>query len=79
MTKAQLDRLQKNTSALQKALSDLGNAQDLAELIRIYRRPGWTTPAEFALVATAIQSLGQGVRVIQSQIKGLVAGAKLVR
>jgi hypothetical protein len=79
VTKSQLKLLQRNTSTLQKALSDLGRAAELKELIRIYKRPGWTTPAEFALVGSHLKGLLRNVESLRLQIQELRAGAAQVR
>jgi hypothetical protein len=79
MTKAQLTRLERNVSLLQKLLSDLGTARDLKEFLRHIHQPGWTTPAEFALVAGSIQSLTLQARSLQAQMQSVASGARLVR
>lgn len=79
MTPDQLQRLEKNVSLLQKLLSDLGNASSLAEFLKTIRRPGWTTPAEFRLVAGIVDSLTAQAKALQGLQRSLIGGARLVR
>lgn len=79
MTKDQLKRLQKNTSLLQELLSDLGRADELKELLRHIRQPGWTTPAEFILVSRGLEAATAQARALAASVTAIVAGARAVR
>ena len=52
-----LDRLHKNLGTLREILADLNTNDDFERLVPIWRRPGWTTPAEFLLVAGTLDSM----------------------
>ncbi len=65
MESHEMKRLEDGISQLRRSLGDLANNQDLEELLKIIHRPGWTTPAEFLLVAGIVES-------IQAQAKALV-------
>jgi hypothetical protein len=50
--------LDRNVTELVAGLKQLAQVEDLEELrLKIFPRPGWTTPAEFQLVAGALQNL----------------------
>ena len=50
--------LGKSVSDLESAMKRFGRVEDLEELrLKIFPRPGWTTPAEFVLVQGAIDAL----------------------
>lgn len=57
--------LDKQISDLSDALAHLGRGTDLKELIKIIRKPGWTTPAEFAFSVAIIDSLRLHVDAIE--------------
>lgn len=70
--------LEKKVTALSKALANLGKGTDLRDLILIIKRPGWTTPAEFALVNTLVDHLQVSVNNFANVQKELVKGSKMV-
>ena len=50
--------LDRNVTEQVAGLKQLAQVEDLEELrLKIFPRPGWTTPAEFQLVAGALQNL----------------------
>ena len=50
--------LEHSVIELSASLKRLGQTEDLEELrLKIFPRPGWTTPAEFELVSGALQNL----------------------
>ena len=46
-----LKQLEKKVTALSDALAHLSTPDDWKHLLQILRRPGWTTPAEFAFAS----------------------------
>ena len=64
MPKHNIDRLEKQVRELNKTLSALTLQSDLEELIRIFRKPGWTTPAEFRLVTGVVEGMSIQVQAI---------------
>lgn len=71
--------LDKKITALSDALAHLSSANDLRELLKIIRNPGWTTPAEFMLVMANLNILESQVRNFADQTKQLVEAARQVR
>jgi hypothetical protein len=70
--------LDKKITELSDALAHLGKGTDLKELLRIIRFPGWTTPAEFALAITVIDSMQIHANALTKLAPQLLAGGKLV-
>ncbi len=50
-------KLTEQVDALSDALAQLGEPGDVEDLLAIMRRPGWTTPAEFAFASAAVALL----------------------
>lgn len=75
---ARIERLDKKITALSKALANLGSAEDLRELILLIRKPGWTTPAEYALVTATVDAMLGYTRVLTRQKAALLKGSKAV-
>jgi hypothetical protein len=63
--------------ALRDAILGLSAEQDIQELIRIWRRPGWTTPAEFLFASGLVDAMATQVdalvRMKTTLMKGSVA------
>ena len=57
MPRHNIDRLDRDAKRLQEALTDLAKQSDFEELLRLWRRPGWTTPAEFLLVQGSLEAM----------------------
>jgi hypothetical protein len=76
--KHDLGRLERQITDLSKALKSLSDDQDLVELLKIIKRPGWTTPAEFVFVTGIAESLSVQVKAVQSLKKILVNGSRQV-
>jgi hypothetical protein len=71
--------LEKQVTELSAALAHLGSADDMKELLRIIRGPGWTTIAEFLLVASALESISGQARILTTQRQQLLAAAREVK
>lgn len=78
-SKVALDKLDKKITALSDALAHLGKGTTLAELLRIIRKPGWTTPAELAFTVTIVDALATQVAALERLTSGLVKAASQVR
>ena len=78
-TKIQLDKLDKKITALSDALAKLGRGTTLQELLKIIRRPGWTTPAEYGFATTIIDALQVQVTALDRLSTAMVKSAALVR
>jgi hypothetical protein len=65
MQSVTVDKVHHDIKALDKQVGDLiasikqlGRIEDLEELrLKVFPRPGWTTPAEFKLVSAAFDAL----------------------
>lgn len=75
---AHLKTLDKKISDLSNALATLGRGTDLRELLMIIRNPGWTTPAELALVLSLLDSMQAQTKLLTDTSAKLLAASKLV-
>lgn len=73
-----IDLLDKQLDSITSQLRRLVEGERLQELVPIWKRPGWTTPAEFQLVLSALEGINQQVGALDRQIEALVRGADLV-
>ena len=71
-------QLEKNIEQVQVRLRALVEEDRYAELIRIIRKPGWTTPAEFHLVSSGIEIVGRQIEIIDQLSRGLLEGGQKV-
>ena len=46
--------------------------------MRIIHKPGWTTPAEFALMMAGLASAESQAETLATQLRGLTVGARQV-
>ena len=75
-----IDQLERDVKVLGRSLGRLGDKRRLAELIRIIRRPGWTTPAELTFALGALRTLNGLAVTMDRGLSGLVgASAKVGR
>ena len=65
-------------TALSKALAELGRGTGLAELLKIIRFPGYTTPAEFAFTVAIVDSMAAHVSALAKLERDLLAGSRQV-
>lgn len=79
MSKAHSRRLEAKAQKLRAALATLANDRVWRELIPIWRRPGWTTPAEFFLVDGALDGLLAQTKVIAGLRQVVLRGSRAVR
>jgi hypothetical protein len=71
-------RLESNIQQVQTRLREYIDRDRFSELIPIIKKPGWTTPAEFYLVATTVDTIGRQLDVIDQLTEGLLEGSRLV-
>jgi len=76
--KADIKRLEKKVTSVSNALAKLNSAEDFRRLILEWRRPGWTTPAEFLFVSAIIDSMAAHVAALANLKGGLIKGSKAV-
>ena len=63
---------------LHQTMARLAQDQDLQELLFLIRRPGWTTPAELALVSGLVDMLHAQARSITQMKEVLMTGSRMV-
>jgi hypothetical protein len=73
-----IDKLASHIRGLQQAIAKLATDNHTEELMRIIHKPGWTTPAEFALMVTGLESAQGQAETLARQLKGLTTGARQV-
>jgi hypothetical protein len=78
MHKVDIGRLEKSIGGVRERLDVLAQGDDFEELIKIIRRPGWTTPAEFRLVHGIVETIGRQVAVIEHLKTELLESSRLV-
>lgn len=78
MEEHDVGQLEKHIEQVQARLRSLVDEDRYAELIRIIRKPGWTTPAEFHLVNTGIEIVGRQIDILDHLSIGLLEGSQKV-
>ncbi len=76
--KKDIKGLEKKVTSISNALSKLGSAEDFKRLILEWRRPGWTTPAEFIFVSAILDSMTANVAALAALKSDLIKGSKAV-
>ena len=71
-------RLEKSINTVSERLEVVAQGDDFAELIKIIKKPGWTTPAEFTLVVGIVETIGRQIEVIEYLKRDLVHGSRQV-
>lgn len=74
----QIKELDKKITALSDALAHLGKGTSLADLLKIIRNPGHTTPAELLFETAIVDSLHLHVNAISRLSTDLLAASKQV-
>lgn len=72
--KSDIDKLEKRVTTLREALSHLSTDGDWEEFSLIIRRPGYTTPAEYAFTLGIVESMITQTQSL-SQQKGFLLKA----
>jgi hypothetical protein len=78
MEKHDLQHLEKKLFEFKEISARFADNSDIDELLKIIHHPGWTTPAEFALVFSLVESLHTQVRNVISLRSALLTGSKQV-
>ena len=73
-----LAHLESRLRDLDKGMKGMADDGGLRELISIIHQPGWTTPAEFALVMGIVESLHAHSTAIAGLKKALLAAGRQV-
>lgn len=73
-----IDTLATHIRGLQYAIAKLATDNHSEELMRIIHRPGWTTPAEFALMLAGLQSAQSQAENLAEHLRGLAAAGRQV-
>jgi hypothetical protein len=76
--KIDIDRLDKKVNVISDLLAKLGDEDDLRRLVREWRKPGWTTPAEFILVSAMLENFEHQAKGLLNMKSDLVRGAEAV-
>ena len=78
MDRHDLERLEGRVEELGRLWQGLVDDPDVRELIEIWRRPGWTTPAEFLLVSGMVEALHTQTNTLTDLKQVLVEGSRRV-
>jgi hypothetical protein len=76
--KHDIDGLEKKLRNLNRCLADLGSQNVSEELLQVIHKPGWTTPAEFALVSAMADSLQSQIQTASMHFKQMIGAASQV-
>jgi hypothetical protein len=76
--KIDIKALDKKVTSISKALANLSSAEDFRKLILEWRRPGWTTPAEFMFVSGILDSMAAQTAAMAGLKANLIKGSKAV-
>ena len=73
-----LVHLETRLRGLSDQLGTMGDSSDLKELFSLIDRPGWTTPAEYALVSGIVDAMQQHSSALTTLRQSLVNGSRLI-
>ena len=73
-----VSHLETGINQFAEILVKLTNQETIEELIRIWRRPGWTTPAEFIFASGVLDSMISLANQLESMENVLLQGSDLV-
>jgi hypothetical protein len=73
-----VNQLETGIGQFVEILVKLTNQETIEELIRIWRRPGWTTPAEFLFASGVLDSMISLASQLESMENVLLQGSELV-
>ena len=79
MPKHDTTHLEAKIKDLPGAFKSVGDDSDLIEMLKLFHRPGWTTPAEFLYVDSIVESLQEQARNVLTLRKALLAGSREVQ
>ena len=76
--KLDIKALDKKVTSISNALAKLSSADDFRKLILEWRKPGWTTPAEFMFVSAILDSMAAQTAAMADLKANLIKGSKEV-
>jgi hypothetical protein len=76
--KLDIKALDKKVTSISNALAKLSSADDFRKLILEWRKPGWTTPAEFMLVSGILDSMAAQTAAMAGLKANLIKGSRAV-
>jgi len=76
--KPDLDALARKIKNLSGILHELSTEKDFEELIKIMKRPGWTTPAEFIFADGIVESMHGAATALTVLKQNLLKGSNAV-
>jgi hypothetical protein len=71
-------QLHEKVERLHREFKDMASQPPYEELLKIIHRPGWTTPAEVALVSGVVDGLQRQVAAMRLTHEELLAGSRQV-
>ena len=74
-----LSKLKRHLDHHNRCVQELNNVNFTKEMLLIIHRPGWTTPAELALVENAVEALARSVESHTQQATQLLEAAKQIK
>ena len=78
MERHDVNYLEAQIKELSRGLEILAADKDLVELIKVIRRPGWTTPAEFLFATGVVNSMIAQTKTLTELKQTLVKGSQAV-
>jgi len=72
-----ISRLEKQVTTLSDALAHLSNVEDFKRIL-ILKKPGWTTPAEFAFATSIVESMLAHTAALTTLKQGVLRGSEAV-
>ena len=76
--KIDIEKLDKKVDIISDLLANLGDKEDFRRLIQEWRRPGWTTPAEFLLVSAALDNFTYSAKGLVNMKNDLMEGTRAI-
>jgi hypothetical protein len=73
-----LKHLDSGIEEVRRGWRKLADDDDLAELLKVIHRPGWTTPAEVAFVTGIVDSLREHTNTMLGLKRTLIDGSRAV-
>ena len=74
--KHDIPKLERHIKALHESVLELAVDDDFIELLKVIRFPGWTTPAEFALVTALVDTMHMQVKELTELRKSLLTASR---
>jgi hypothetical protein len=75
---ADVERLESLLDSHSKAIKKILTAEDLEEFRLIFRRPGWTTPAEALLVEGILEGMTEQANILASMQRSALRACQAV-